>query len=278
VKTELFLHNSEGSIVRCGGQGYLTCLDGLVFLRSLRSEIADIVFLDPPFNLGKDYGFSSALENGKAEAYEAYVKSVLTESTRILKPGGALFMYHLPFWASRLSAELHMRLRFRHWIAIAMKNGFAWRNYLYPAHYALLYFTKGEPTTFFRPRTAPQYCRHCDELVKDYGGYTRIIERKGLNLSDFWDDLSPVRHDTRKHRSSNQLPPLLTDRVVRMAGRKGGMLIDPFAGTGTCLVSAVGARMKFVGNDMSRPNLRLCRLRIVEALERRKRSRTRDSA
>jgi site-specific DNA-methyltransferase (adenine-specific) len=270
LTTAQFLRNAEVSIVRCGRIGYLTSLDGLVFLRSLQSEIADIVFLDPPFHLRKNYGVSSTLENGRAEAYQDYMHEVLRESARILRRGGALFMYHLPIWASKLSAELHKRLIFRHWIAIAMKNRFVHGNYLYPAHYALLYFVKGKPARFCRPRIAPQYCRHCGELVKDYGGYTSIIESKGLNLSDFWDDLSPVRHKARKHRTNNQLPPLLTERVVQMAGRRGGLLIDPFAGTGTCLVSAVRGQMNFIGNDMSRKSLHLCRVRIMEALERRK--------
>lgn len=237
----------------------------MAFCKALRAETADIVFLDPPFNLGKDYGVARWLENGDPDAYEFYMKKLLRETVRILKPGGALFLYHLPYWAAKLSQELLERLRFRHWIAIAMKNGFVRGKNLYPAHYALLYYTKGEPAQFARPRLEPQLCRHCHKLVKDYGGYTNIIRNKGINLSDFWEDLSPVRHKIRKHRSANQLPVLLTDRVVAIAGPPGGVLVDPFAGTGTSLVSALQAGMYFVGNEISKRSLRICMRRLQVA-------------
>jgi site-specific DNA-methyltransferase (adenine-specific) len=214
--------------------------------------------LDPPFNLGKHYGIARWLEDGDTDCYELYMKKLIRETVRILKPGAALFLYHLPYWASRLSQDLQQSLQFRHWIAVAMKNGFVRGRSLYPAHYALLYYTKGQPLHFSRPRLQPQACRHCGGFVKDYGGYTGIIRDKGINLSDFWDDLSPVRHKSRKLRKANQLPVALTDRVVATTGAPGGLLVDPFVGTGTSLVSARNAGMFFVGNDLSRRSLKIC--------------------
>jgi len=261
-KSDLFVSRPAIDVSAAGGRGYLARADALTFSQALRAEVADIVFLDPPFNLGKEYGVARWLEAGDPDVYEYYMKRLIREMVRVLRPGGALFLYHLPQWASRLSHELLQQLQFRHWIAIAMKNGFVRGDNLYPAHYALLYYTKGEPAQFSRPRLQPQVCRHCQELVKDYGGYTSIIRRKGINLSDFWDDLSPVRHRSRKHRTANQLPAILTDRVVAIAGFPGGVLVDPFAGTGTSLVSAMEAGMLFVGNEMSRRSLRVCRSRL----------------
>ena len=261
-KRGLFVPHPPIEIFSLGKNGFLTCADALRFSQTLRPATADIVFLDPPFNLGKDYGVARWLERGDADAYELYMKKLIREMVRILKPGGALFLYHLPYWASRLSQELLGQLQFRHWIAIAMKNGFVRGKNLYPAHYALLYYSKGEPAQFFRPRLEPQLCRHCRGLVKDYGGYTSIIQNKGINLSDFWDDLSPVRHKPRKHRRANQLPVALTDRVVAIAGSPGGILVDPFVGTGTSLVSALQAGMSFVGNEISKRSLRVCMTRV----------------
>jgi len=246
----------------------LTRSDALRLAERLNSGIADIVFLDPPFNLGKNYGIGSKLEGYEPEEYEAYMKHLLHHMVRTLKPGGALFLYHLPYWASRLSQDLHKLLEFRHWIAVAMKSSFARGNRLYPAHYGLLYFTKGTPSVFHRPKLQPKRCRSCRALVKDYGGYTSIIEQKGINLSDVWDDLSPVRHKVRKNSSGNELPTTLTDRVVSIAGTPGGLLLDPFAGSGTCLVSASAVGMTFLGNDSSQKalDISLARLRRVAAV------------
>jgi len=264
-KSDLFRLRPKIEISRIQGGSCLTRADALQFLRVLHSEIADLIFLDPPFNLGKYYGTPPGLEEGDSDSYEFYMRRLIREAVRVLKPGGALFLYHLPYWATRLSDELHKHLCFRHWIAIAMKNGFVRGEHLYPAHYALLYYAKGEPAHFFRMRLKPQLCRHCGKFVKDYGGYTSIIRDKGINLSDFWEDLSPVRHKSRKHRKANQLPLTLTDRIVAIAGVSGGVLVDPFAGTGTCLVSASNAGMIFVGNDLSRRSSKICLSRLEAA-------------
>ncbi len=266
-KAELFSARPAIEFAAVDKNGFITRGDALTFCKALRSEVADIVFLDPPFNLGKEYGVARWLENGDADAYELYLKKLIREMVRVLKPGGAFFLYHLPYWASRLSQELLGQLHFRHWIAIAMKNGFVRGKNLYPAHYALLYYTKGTPARFTRPRLEPQLCRHCRGLVKDYGGYTGIIRSKGINLSDFWDDLSPVRHKNRKYRKANQLPLALTNRIVTIAGSPNGLLIDPFAGTGTSLMSALQAGMFFVGNEISKRSIRVCVTRLKHASE-----------
>ena len=200
-----------------GINGQVHCGDALDFLNSLRTASAGIIFLDPPFNLGKVYGEKYAnLDRRPEDDYEQWLIALLQESTRVLMPGGALYLYHLPAWAMRLGTTLNRHLQFQHWIAISMKNGFVRGPHLYPAHYALLYFTKGKPVHFRRPKLKPATCRHCGKTVKDYGGYRKIIDEKGVNLSDFWDDLSPVRHRSTKNRSANELPKAMFDRIIEI--------------------------------------------------------------
>lgn len=99
--------------------------------------------------------------------------------------------------------------------------------------------------------------------MKDYGGYKPIILRKGINLSDFWDDLSPVRHANRKHRSANELPELLFHRVLTMVGSKGSLYVDPFGGSGSGVVAAARRGMRFVACDIVRANCRLMKSRLA---------------
>lgn len=232
--------------------------DGLAFLKGLRSKTTDIVFLDPPFNLGKKYSSLRPDLDKKPEShYERWLKTILAEGIRVLKPGGALYLYHLPVWAVTLGAHLQRYLTFQHWIAVSMKNGFVRGRRLYPAHYALLMFTKGSPRIFRRPRIPLETCRHCDGYVKDYGGYLPLVEQRGLNLSDIWDDLSPVRHANRKHRQANELSQAFFQRVVEISGIRGGMFVDPFAGSGTGIVVAARRGMHFAGCDLVQENCRV---------------------
>jgi site-specific DNA-methyltransferase (adenine-specific) len=237
-------------------------VDALSFLTAMRDNVADVVFLDPPFNLGKDYGRANRVELYEPESYDLYMRSVLRHSIRVLRQGGALFVYQMPVWAIPWAAFLSEHLVFRNWIAVSMKNGFARARRLYPAHYALLYYTNGVPARFHRPKLEPRRCRLCDGLLKDYGGYRKIVEKKGINLSDVWDDLSPIRHKSTKLRAPNQLPLEITDRVCAIAGAPGSLLVDPFMGTGTSLVSALAHRMHFVGNDIEAANVRITKERL----------------
>ncbi len=248
---------------RPGPSGSLYQGDALEFLRSLPTASADLIFLDPPFNLGKTYSAQHPdLDSRSQEDYAAWLSDVTLETVRVLIPGGALYIYHLPKWALVIGANLQPRLSLRHWIAIAMKNGWARGKRLYPAHYALLYFTKGEPAHFHRPKLTPKRCRHCGALTKDYGGYTKIIKQKGINLSDVWDDLSPVRHRANKHRAANELPQRITDRIMEISGSDGGMFVDPFAGSGASLLSAVQHGMRFRACDLLEANCELIANRI----------------
>ena len=230
-------------------RGDIVCCDALDFLESLRDECAQIVFMDPPFNLGKSYGCDDGHQDRRKEGdYLRYMTEVVRRSCDVLRPGGALYLYHIPRWAITFAGLLQTALQFRHWIAISMKNSFARPRHLYPAHYALLYFTKGQPSVFRRPKIPIPRCRHCNGQIRDYGGYKDYVKH-GINLSDIWDDISPVRHRRYKHRGSNELPLEIPRRVVRISGWPNGLLVDPFAGTGASLVAALERGMRFAACD-----------------------------
>ncbi len=260
--------SSPGPLFRLPG-GDIVCADALRFLQALPEGCADVILLDPPFNLGKSYDRATrSADRLGDDAYFAYMWQILRRSAAVLRPGGSLFLYHVPRWASRFAPVLASDLMFRHWIAISMKNGFARGDSLYPAHYALLYFTKGKPRSFRRPKIRPAECPHCRRLVKDYGGYERFIAN-GINLSDVWDDLSPVRHAKHKHREENELPQEIPSRVLQIASRPGGLFVDAFAGAGTSLVLAAKAGMIFLGCDRQLKHCRLMVHRIRQTIKRR---------
>ncbi|MFN2383550.1 MAG: site-specific DNA-methyltransferase, partial [Gemmatimonadota bacterium] len=149
--------------------GILFNTDCLELLQSVRSESIHTVFADPPFNLDKDYrnGFR---DQWAPTEYLAWCAQWIEECCRVLLPGGSLFLYILPRWGIHLAARLDELLTFRNWIAITMKGTYPRGRRLYPAHYAILYFTKGEPHVFNQVRLPIQKCRHCGGEIKDYGG------------------------------------------------------------------------------------------------------------
>jgi site-specific DNA-methyltransferase (adenine-specific) len=243
--------------------GQIWASDALEFMRSLNSQSARIIFLDPPFNLGKVYGARGRAGDLLPETeYQRWMLKILDECIRALEDGGTLYLYHLPIWGMRFGAYLENKLDFRQWIAISMKNGFVRGERLYPAHYSLLMFAKGLPTVFNRPKTLPAECRHCGKYIKDYGGYKSIIEEKGINLSDIWDDISPVRHAQRKTRAANELPQIIFERVMQMSAQPGALYVDPFAGSGGGVLASTQAGMRFTVCDVVPSNCQLIAKRL----------------
>jgi site-specific DNA-methyltransferase (adenine-specific) len=225
----------------------------------LKSNSIDLIFADPPFNLNKDYG-PHADDNMTADKYLNWTKAWLDESIRVLKPGGAIYVYNIPKWSTYIAAYLNERLNFRHWIAINMKNTYPRGNILYPAHYALLYYTKGEPKTFQKLRIPVPTCRHCKKELRDYGGHRDKLNPLGLNLSDFWEDTSPVRHNKFKRRVANELKPMIPNRAIEMSTNLGEIVLDPFGGGGSTYAEAEKLERLWIGSELHSDDAIISRL------------------
>jgi site-specific DNA-methyltransferase (adenine-specific) len=233
--------------------GVLYRADCFALFAALGEASIDCVFADPPFNLGKDYGQGAARDALARQDYLKWSLAWLDECVRLLAPGGAFFIYILPRWGYLLAAHLEERgMWFRHWIALSMKGTFPRGRKLYPAHYALLYFTKGEPRTFHRVRLPVPACRHCGRDIKDYGGHRKALNPLGLTLTDFWEDTAPARHGTVKTRwHLNELKPMIPARCIAMATDPGDVVLDPFGGGGSTYEAAQRAGRYWLGTEIA---------------------------
>jgi len=224
--------------------------DCVEVLNSVEAESVDLAFADPPFNLGKKY--SSNINDSMANhEYLEWCKVWLDGMVRTLKPGGALFLWNLPKWNLPLGAYLGEQLTFRHWIAVDIKYSLPIHGRLYPSHYSLLYFVKGKKPAIFHPDRLPiSCCRHCGGELRDYGGYKDKMNPKGVNLSDVWTDIPPVRHAKYKKRGENALSLKLMDRIVAIASDPGSVVLDPFGGSGTTFVAAELSGRRWIGSEL----------------------------
>lgn len=231
-------------------QGKLYEDDCFKMFEKVGSETVDLAFADPPFNLGKTY--SSKINDALAEdKYLTWCESWLLEMVRVLKPGGTLMLWNLPKWNVFLGEFLRRHLTFRHWIAVDIKYSLPISGSLYPSHYSLLYYVKGPKPAIFHPDRLPiACCRHCGGELKDYGGYKNKMNPSGVNLSDVWSDIPPVRHAKYKKRAANALSLKLMDRIVSMSTDPGSLVLDPFGGSGTTYVAAELSGRRWIGSEL----------------------------
>lgn len=244
--------------------GQLFQEDCIPLIESLPHESVDLIFADPPFNLNKEYESGINDKLSKKE-YLEWTEEWVLGCIDLLKEGGSLFIWNLPIWGTHISEILNKHLTFRHWIAADIKYRLPIQNRLYPAHYALLYYTKGEkPKTFNGERLPLETCRHCGGDIRDYGGYKDKLNPLGINLSDIWYDLSPVRHSKYKTRTSNELPLKLLERVISMASNEGDTVFDPFGGSGTTFIVSEILKRKWIGSEIGPVDTIQDRFRDIE--------------
>jgi site-specific DNA-methyltransferase (adenine-specific) len=225
--------------------------DCIEIMREIGSGSINLIFADPPFNLNKLYP-SGINDDLKHKDYISWCEAWLEECIRILAPGGSLFLWNLPKWNTYFAEFLNSRLVFRHWIATDIKYSLPIQGRLYPSHYSLLYYCKGnKPSCFHADRLPMEICPKCKTDLKDYGGYKDKMNPNGINLTDVWNDIPPVRHNKyKKRKGANELSIKLLDRIIEMASNPGDIIFDPFGGSGSTYITAELKGRKWLGVEI----------------------------
>lgn len=263
-------------LVYSSEEGALFQGDCVELLNQMVTNSVDMAFVDPPFNLGKDYETESFTDSLADERYRNWCRTWLLQLIRVLRPGGTLLMYHWPKWLIDLGAYLNSvpSMKYRSWIAVNMKAGFPIRNRLHPAHYGILYYTKvGGRSTFNVVRYKAPVCRHCGKELRDYGGYRGKFKKyedddgiPWVQISDFWQDTRPARQDKSRQVQIAELPLHIPERLVLMASNPGDVILDVFGGSGSTFHACQLHSRRWIGCEIGEVTAIMQRLRTVFGL------------
>src|SRR3990172_4390400 len=159
-------------------------------MKEIPDNSIDMVFVDPPYNLKKNYSIYD--DNLSDEKYVIWCNGWLSECTRVLKSSGSLFVINIPKWLVYHSNYLNNLAIFRHWISWDAL-GSPTNSKLLPAHYGILWYTKTNRPKFSSIRI-PHKRDMKDELLADWGGKKDLLHPYGKIASDIWNDIHRIRH------------------------------------------------------------------------------------
>ncbi len=218
--------------------------DCLGLFQNIPSNSVDCVFADPPFNLKKKY--NSHKDKLLESEYILWCEKWISECVRVLKNNGFIFLHNIPKWLTFYASFLNSRAVFRHWISWEAMTAPMGKT-LQPAHYGILFYSKGEVKDRFREIRYPHKRDRKGILVKDYGGKKGILHPFGPLCSDVWTDIHRIRHAKNRDNHPCQLPLHLLERIILMSSEEGDTILDPFLGTGTTALAAKRLGRNFIG-------------------------------
>lgn len=241
--------------------------DSVSLLSAWEPGWADLVFADPPFNIG--YAYDVYRDKKPYHQYYEWTKQWMAASVRALKPAGSFYIAIGDDYAAEVRMiGRDLGLTLRNWIIWHYTFGQNTRMKFSRSHTHIFYFVRDPKRFTFNDRQIRfPSARHT--VYKDRRGHPL-----GRLPDDTWDEYPRVC-GTFKERAGwhgCQMPEALLARIIRTSSNEGDTVLDPFAGSGTTLSTAAKLGRRFVGIDISPQYVRQCQARVKEALAVRDRS------
>lgn len=222
----------------------------------LPSRMADLIFLDPPYNLTKTFHGNSFKARTLA-LYVHWMDSWLAPMLRLLKPGGSVYI--CGDWRSSAAihqvAEKYLKVRSRiTWEREkgrgAVKN---WKN----GSEDIWFCTQSEQYRFhvdavkLKRRVLAPYTDdngRPKDWVRGDGGNYRLT-----HPSNLWTDLTvPFWSMPENTDHPTQKPEKLLAKIILASSAEGDLVFDPFLGSGTASVVAKKLGRRYVGVEVEK--------------------------
>jgi len=221
-------------------------LDGLEAVRDEHGP-ARLIFTDPPYNIGIDYGDGEKADLLTPQAYMKWVRQWFSLCWDCLTDDGSLWVMIGDEYAAEYAVELKATgYTVRSWIKWYETFGVNCSNKFNRTSRHIFYAVKDPAAFVFNPEAVT---RPSDRQTK-YG------DSRASAGGKIWDDVWQIPRLTgtcseRIPDFPTQLPLALVEPIVLCASMPGDLVVDPFNGSGTTGVASIRNGRKYVGIEKS---------------------------
>jgi site-specific DNA-methyltransferase (adenine-specific) len=217
--------------------------------------IADLIIIDPPYNLTKDFnGMTFAARS--VHDYEAYLRTWFPAVCRKLKPNGSLYLCGDWHCTSALQRVMEEELTVLNRITWQREKGRGamnnWKNAMED-----IWFGVKNPKDYYFNVEAVKMKRKVLAPYRSEGKPKDWEESADGNFritcpSNFWDDISvPFWSMPENTDHPTQKPEKLYAKLILASSREGDVVFDPFMGSGTAPVVACKLHRHFIGVEIN---------------------------
>ena len=260
--------------------------DAMLELKKLPNDSCDVIIIDPPYNIGKDFG--NNIDKRELNDYIGWCKEWISECIRAMKPTGTMFIYGYSEILAYISVEISLNKRWLIW-HYTNKN-VASLNFWQRSHEAIICawkhkpifnrdevrepytegllngaarkirkstvgrFSNGEKETIYNAHEGGALPRDVIKVPALAGGAgmterwflcktcKAVFEPRGLEKH--------IAHNIIKHPT--QKPLELTKKLISSAmPKKDGVVLIPFAGSGSECVVAKQLGLSYIGFELN---------------------------
>jgi DNA modification methylase len=221
-------------------------LDGLASIRDEHGP-ARLIFTDPPYNIGIDYGDGSEADSLTPQAYMKWVRQWFGLAWDCLSDDGSIWVMIGDEYAAEYCTELkHTGFTLRSWVKWYETFGVNCSNKFNRTSRHIFYAVKDPSAFVFNP----------EPVTRPSDRQTKYGDARASSGGKLWDDVWQIPRLTgtcaeRIPDFPTQLPLALVEPIVLCASMPGDLVVDPFNGSGTTGVAAVRNGRKYVGIEKS---------------------------
>lgn len=245
IDKKLIFAENENSIICCG--------DSIKLLSNMREKSVDLIFADPPYNIGKYFG-NNKDSWSSVDEYISWCKEWIDECFRVLKDEGTFYFMtatqHMPYLDCYIQEKYNVLCR----IVWSYDSSGVQSKKCYGSLY--------EPILMVNKNSKNKYTFNRNDILIDAptGSKRKLIDYRKTPPQPYsnkklpgnvWN-FSRVRFLMDEYENHpTQKPEQLLERIILASSNPNDIVLDPFSGSFTTSAVAIKLGRKAIGFDLN---------------------------
>lgn len=236
-------------------------------INQIDSDSVDLIVCDGPYGV-------TANDWDKVPDIQTYNLKLIKLFSRILKPGGSLYLFGKDNCIDFIDYRPYLNLNRK--IIWYQPSRLAQGRLNYTNNYDLIaYFSKGKAKTYnlddIRVAQLVELehrlrCEKVPSVTNGQFGKTKFND-DGKNPGDVWGDIKQLTYKSKELISRDllntiQKPEKLIERIVKASSSEGDIVLDPFSGVGTTYAVCKKLKRNFIGFEINPEYVEITQERI----------------
>ena len=254
MKEEVYFKNiDENREIVKDDQAMLILGDSLKVLKQMEAQTIDLIFADPPYNIGKDFGNNKDTWKSTKD-YIEWCKEWIDECMRILKDNGTMYVMtatqFMPYLDVYISEKYHVLARI---VWTYDSSGMQSKKIFGSLYEPILMINKSAKNsyTFNREAIMVEAKTGAQRKLIDYRKTPPQPYNTKKVPGNVWE-FPRVRYKMAEYENHpTQKPEALLERIILASSNEQDVVLDPFSGSFTTAAVALRYHRKVIGIELN---------------------------